>query len=274
MSPKYYDQKNNHKSHDMFNGFVLAAGFGTRMGDLTSDIPKPMLKMGGYPLLDHALFRLKLWNINSIVINTHYLSNSIENYVKSQEFPGVTISREEREILLSAGGIRTGAELYKYRRPIVTINPDIIYLPDEKDHPSASPFPSSEWDAILYLKDKDPRLNITGFNKNQHYKFEFPDNTEETFALEMPSEGGSYYYTGYAIINPDSLSHLAIHQPADIVPIWRKSAGKGRLFGRFFLGNIIDIGTRENYIVNSKTIPYTGSELLKWNEYVEGLEKD
>ena len=64
-------------------GMILAAGFGKRMMPITSKIPKPLIKVGNTTLLENCILKLKDFGIDEIVINTHYLSNEIEDCCKN-----------------------------------------------------------------------------------------------------------------------------------------------------------------------------------------------
>ena len=57
---------------------LFAAGFGTRMGALTQDRPKPLINVAGRPLIDHALDLAHYAGITRIVANTHYRAEMIE----------------------------------------------------------------------------------------------------------------------------------------------------------------------------------------------------
>ena len=53
--------------------FILAAGLGTRLKNLTKDLPKPLIKVKGKSLLEWNILKLKTAGIDHIIINTHYL---------------------------------------------------------------------------------------------------------------------------------------------------------------------------------------------------------
>lgn len=58
---------------------LLAAGYGTRLGDLTKNNPKPLIEVGGKPVLTHIIDRLNLHGLTDIIINIHYLPDMIPN---------------------------------------------------------------------------------------------------------------------------------------------------------------------------------------------------
>jgi NDP-sugar pyrophosphorylase family protein len=68
-------------------GFILAAGFGTRLLPITEHIPKALVTVGGKPLLARSLKFLKSNGIDTIAINSHYLSDQLKKFRNSSEIP-------------------------------------------------------------------------------------------------------------------------------------------------------------------------------------------
>ena len=64
---------------------ILAAGFGKRVHPLTLNCPKPLLKIGDETLLSNTLKFLKLFGINQVIINVHYLREQIVDYIKKKQ---------------------------------------------------------------------------------------------------------------------------------------------------------------------------------------------
>ena len=62
---------------------IFSAGFGTRMSPITDKTPKPLVTVGNKTLLDHTINLAKNGHVNTIFINTHYLSNQIEKHVEN-----------------------------------------------------------------------------------------------------------------------------------------------------------------------------------------------
>ena len=63
---------------------ILAAGFGKRMLPLSEKIPKPLIKVGPKNLLERSIELLIKMGIDELVINTHHLSEEIENFLKNK----------------------------------------------------------------------------------------------------------------------------------------------------------------------------------------------
>ena len=82
---------------------IFAAGFGTRMGALTKDLPKPMLELRGQSLVSHAVDLAKTANIETIFANTHYLADRLEPHLRDL---GVTPLQETPRILDTGGGLK------------------------------------------------------------------------------------------------------------------------------------------------------------------------
>ncbi len=83
--------------------FLLAAGLGTRMGDLTRTTPKCLLPIAGVPLLGRWFRHLARSGVDHVLVNTHHLADQVRDYVESSDLPlRVQLSHEE-ELLGSAG---------------------------------------------------------------------------------------------------------------------------------------------------------------------------
>jgi mannose-1-phosphate guanylyltransferase len=82
---------------------LLAAGFGTRLRPLTSTIPKCLVPIKGRPLLDIWLERLTCAGLGPFLINTHYLSDQVETYVRTSAYRDSSILTYEPTLLGTAG---------------------------------------------------------------------------------------------------------------------------------------------------------------------------
>jgi len=112
---------------------ILAAGRGERMRPLTDKTPKPLLEIGGKPLIIHQIERLRAGGFEQIVINLAWLGRQIEQRLGDGSEWGVSIaySHEPAGALETAGGIRHALELLG-DQPFVVVNSDIL-----SDYPMA-----------------------------------------------------------------------------------------------------------------------------------------
>ena len=104
---------------------IMAGGLGTRLMDLTKEIPKPMLKVGQDPMLQHIINHFKQYGYNKILISVNYKSEIIENYFQDGYAYGVKIEYlKEYKRLGTAGGIKIAKGYLD--KPFFVINADIF----------------------------------------------------------------------------------------------------------------------------------------------------
>ena len=84
---------------------VLAAGLGTRMRPLTQSLAKPMLPLGGRPLLDHALDRLAAAGVERVVVNAHWHARRLASHLAARSGPPKVVVREEPDLLDTGGSV-------------------------------------------------------------------------------------------------------------------------------------------------------------------------
>lgn len=106
---------------------ILAAGFGTRLRPLTDNIPKPLLPIGGRPMIEYNLLLLKSYGITEIIINLHHCGEQIIKTLGDGSHLGLslTYSPEKGEPLGTGGGIKKAGAFFKDTTFIV-INGDIL----------------------------------------------------------------------------------------------------------------------------------------------------
>lgn len=87
-------------------GMILSAGFGTRLKPLTELRPKPLMEIGGRPIIYHLIRMLEKAGVEDIILNLHYLPKQIENYINNNSFKARIHMVVEQSILGTAGGVR------------------------------------------------------------------------------------------------------------------------------------------------------------------------
>lgn len=118
----------------MNTAMILCAGFGTRMKDLTKDMPKPMLSINNKPLLEHTLRHLASLGITNIVINLHYKTEQITSYFQTGEKWGVRIHYSFEEAPLgTAGAVKKVEHILEKTDAFLVLYGDIFCTQDYAD---------------------------------------------------------------------------------------------------------------------------------------------
>ncbi|HTY56220.1 MAG TPA: NDP-sugar synthase [Candidatus Binataceae bacterium] len=105
---------------------ILAAGMGERLRPLTNRIPKPILEVGGRPLIHYSLLMLKRAGITEVAINVHHLAGEIESALGSGNDLGVNITYAPEPTLLGTGGTLLALGNYFGDEPFWVLNADSI----------------------------------------------------------------------------------------------------------------------------------------------------
>lgn len=102
---------------------MFAAGFGTRMKPLTDICPKPLIKVGGQALIDHAMQLATDHGVARIVVNLHYKSHMIRDHLAGTS---TLFSEEQPDILETGGGLKAASPLLGHG-PVYTMNTDAVW---------------------------------------------------------------------------------------------------------------------------------------------------
>ncbi len=175
---------------------VLAAGLGTRMRPLTDNLPKPLIRIAGKTLLDHALDIVIQAKIETAVVNVHYLADQIETHLDQRGSPIILISDERRKLLNSGGGIKAALPLLG-KKPFLILNADTFWLDAQKSsvQKMAEFWADSQMDILLLLA---PLSSAVGFDGAGDF---FMDG-ENRLARRGDAESAPFAYAGAAILAP------------------------------------------------------------------------
>jgi NDP-sugar pyrophosphorylase family protein len=105
---------------------VLAAGMGERLRPLSNEIPKPMLPLGGRPLIHYPLAMLKRAGITEVAINIHHLASKVQDGLGDGSRLGLQITYAPEAVLLGTGGPLNGLRDYLGGDTFVIANGDTI----------------------------------------------------------------------------------------------------------------------------------------------------
>ena len=106
---------------------LFAAGLGTRLRPLTDHTPKALVRVGGQPLIDIVINRLKHNGCHHIVINVHHFAQQVIDHVADNDWGiRVEISDESQQLLDTGGGLKKALPLFAPESPVLIHNVDII----------------------------------------------------------------------------------------------------------------------------------------------------
>jgi MurNAc alpha-1-phosphate uridylyltransferase len=217
---------------------ILAAGRGERMGDITKDNPKPLIRVKGKPLIEWHLEKLSATGFKDIVINVCYLPDIIKDFVGDGSRWQLNVNySEENPVLETAGGIKNALPLLG-EEPFVVINADIF-----------SNFDYAKLRLINLNNSSDGYLILVGNPEhNQAGDFGLLENN----CLVLNSEI-LYTFSGIAVYHPRFFNEMEAGVKMQLLPLLNSSISNSLIKGELFKGIWSDIGTPERLeIVNKR----------------------
>lgn len=217
---------------------VLAAGIGKRMRPLTVTRPKPLVRVAGKALIDHALDKLAEAGVTRAVVNVHYLADQLEAHVLAREVPKVQVS-DERETLLETGGGLVKALPLIDRDTFFCLNSDNIWLDGPRNAFAAlSDFwDESRMDALLLLVSHAQAFNYTGMG-------DFHIDQMGVISRRKPARVAPYIFTGIQIVSRRLLRN-APEGSFSTGRLWDRAIAEGRLYGLPHTGLWYEVGAPE-----------------------------
>lgn len=210
---------------------LYAAGFGTRMGALTAQQPKPMVQVAGKPLIDHALAVLDTAGIADITVNLHYLSEQIEQHLKHRP---IKFSYETAQILDTGGGLKAAAR-FLGPGPVLTLNTDAVWTGLNPIRQLLAAWDPKRMDALLLLLPQDKALGHTGTGD-----FLLHSNNRITRANGAKAP----VYLGAQILKTDRVFAMS-ETVFGLNLIWDQMIDQGRAYGILHQGGWCDVGRPE-----------------------------
>ncbi|NCP13887.1 MAG: nucleotidyltransferase family protein [Sphingomonadales bacterium] len=214
---------------------ILAAGLGKRMRPLTARQPKPLVRVAGRALIDHALDRLHEAGVERAVVNVHYLADALESHVKDRTAPMVTVSDERAQLL------ETGAGMVKalpyLPDPFFALNADNIWLDGPKSafHDLSCRWDPDTMDALLLVVPHARAANFAGPG-------DFHMDPLGKISRRCDGRIAPFIFTGIQLV-----SHRLLRDPPDgpfsTNILWNRAIEEGRLYGISFTGRWFEVGT-------------------------------
>ena len=212
---------------------ILAAGRGERMRPLTDHTPKPLLPVGGKPMIVWHIERLRAAGLTELVINHAHLGHRLEQALGDGSAYGVHIAwSPEATALETAGGIRHALPLLG-DAPFVVVNGDVFCDADFTALRSA----------VQNLRANGPLAHLLLVDNPEHHP-------EGDFHLDpdglVHADGQPRLtFSGLGAYHPTLFADLADNTPAKLAPLLRTAMTAGQVTGQHHAGRWIDVGTPE-----------------------------
>lgn len=211
---------------------ILAAGRGERMRPLTDRTPKPLLPVGGQPLIVWHIRRLAAAGVREIVINHAWLGEQIEQTLGDGARYGVRIDySREGTGLETAGGIATALPLLG-DAPFMVINGDILT--------------DADLSGLMARGD-----NLSGMahlllvsNPAHHPQGDFGLCADGCLSPDT-AHGTPLTFSGIGLYHPALFADTAPGKPAPLAPLLRTAMAQGQISGQRHDGLWLDVGTAE-----------------------------
>ncbi len=210
---------------------VLAAGMGKRMGAISNETPKPLIKIAGKPLIVWHLEKLESAGFQKVVINLFHLGSQIENTIDQRAPKSIEVQfSREKYLLDTAGGIAKALPLIG-ESPFAVINGDIF---------TEYNFAKLKTQVLEIGKNS----NISGHlvlvaNPNHNPKGDF--SLEKN--LISKKKENALTFSGISIFKRELFANVSTKEPSRLSSLIEKAASQKNITGSFYSGDWFDVGT-------------------------------
>lgn len=216
--------------------FIMAGGFGTRLRPLTDDCPKPMLNVGGRPLLETIILQFKRQGFSNFYLSTHYLPEVIRVYFGDGSKFGVNIDYVHENEPLGTGGALGLLPETVPKLPLIMINGDVLS--------------KINYSKLLEFHDMGSAC-ATMCVREYEYQVPYGVIDGEGERVERMVEKPIHRYfinAGVYVVNPDLFMTVQENTKVDMPTLLEKEIASGNLVHKYPLHEYwLDIGQLHDY---------------------------
>ena len=220
-----------------FTLLILCAGFGKRMFNLTTNTPKPLLKIDNQTLLSNTINFFNDIGCNEIFINTHYLHEKFVEYINNY-FNDYPVNLILEPTLLGTGGGVKNIFNYTKSKNICVVNSDIFWQSNNK----------LELSNFIKSLDKVTHCKILLSKKNnfyglKHQKGDF--NLKDNIVTNWSKDKEIIYYSGLQILSKNIFANTP--KIFSMNQVWNELIAKKDLNGEIIHSKITHIGDKDSF---------------------------
>jgi dTDP-glucose pyrophosphorylase len=227
----------NYKGFLPIDVFIMAGGKGSRLMPLTKDCPKPMLKIGDKPIIEHNIDRLISYGVSNFTISINYLGNIIEDHFGDGSSKGISINYVQEEEPLGTLGSISLVPDFKNEH-ILVMNSDLLTDIDYLDF-----FES--------FKSSIANLSVASIPYNVNVPYAVLELNEKNHIQALKEKPKYTYYSnaGIYLIEKECLNlvpHNKFYNATDLI---EQLINDGKIVSSFpILGYWLDIGKMPDYL--------------------------
>lgn len=223
------------------NAMVLAAGLGTRLRPITDRMPKPLVPVGGRPMMDYVLDLLIEAGIKRVCVNVHHHADQMETYLAQREDLNFIISDERQQLMNSGGGLAKGLK-HLPQGPVLVMNADLFWVGEPDGQPSnlsrlVEFFDPARMDMAMLCAPMD---RVIGHNGTRDFHLA-GDGALTRF---RPEDQNPVVYAG-AFVMQSSFLDDAPEDAFNLNIYFDRAIAASRLFGISLEGHWITVGSPE-----------------------------
>ncbi len=216
---------------------IMAGGLGTRLGELTKDTPKPMLKVANRPMLEHIIELFVAHGFTKFILSVNYKANIIKDYFKDGSHFGIEIKYVEEKKRLGTGGALSLID-FEMNEPFFVTNGDVIT--------------SLDFRKVLQFHNKE-KSHATMCIRKDNYQIPYGvieiDKENNIIKMEEKPKYDFFINTGIYILNPESLKYVPANEYFDLPSLFTILADENKSVKSYEISEYwIDIGHKKDYI--------------------------
>jgi mannose-1-phosphate guanylyltransferase/phosphomannomutase len=209
----------------LMKAMLLCAGYGTRLGRLVGEVPKPMLPVCGRPMLEHLVRHLARHGFCEIAINLHFRAAVIRDYFGDGSRFGVRlVYSDEPQLLGTAGSVKNMANFLAGSEPFLVQYGDVV---TDQDFTAMLEFHRRRQAlATLLVHQRAKSNSLVGIDSDQRIVAFLERPTDQQRTFESP-----WVNSGIVICESAMLDEIPECAPCDLpADVYTKLAPGGRLY--------------------------------------------